>query len=112
MATQRNAGEFAGGWEFPGGKIEDGETPEEALEREIVEELGVTIRKIRFFQNVQHQYETFFLDMDCFTCEIASGSPELYDHSALRWLGAKNLNEVDWLPADISLVENLKKYMS
>ena len=112
MATQRSYGDFAGGWEFPGGKIEEDETPKEALKREIREELELNICSIEFFKNVKHQYETFFLDMDCFTCEIESGTLELHDHSSMKWLDAESLHDVEWLPADIDLIEDLKERLS
>ena len=111
LATQRKSGSLAGGWEFPGGKIEPGETPEEALIREIHEELDVSISNIEFFAKVTHEYDDFKLDMDCFTCTIESGKLELHDHTSAKWLDAEHLYSVDWLPADIALIPKLQEFL-
>lgn len=108
LATQRGYGEFAGGWEFPGGKIEPNETPEEAIIREIQEELGATIAPERLITTVEYDYPTFHLSMDCFLAHVAEGHLHLTEHSAARWLDALSLDSVDWLPADIAVVEAVK----
>jgi len=109
FATQRGYGEMKDGWEFPGGKIEEGETPEEALVREIREELDTEISVDRFLMRVEHDYPSFHLSMDCFLCHIVSGQPHLLEHEAAKWVSEEELDQIDWLPADRILVnEKLK----
>ncbi|MBQ9058478.1 MAG: (deoxy)nucleoside triphosphate pyrophosphohydrolase [Atopobiaceae bacterium] len=109
LATQRGYGEFEGGWEFPGGKIEPHEKPEDALVREIHEELNTEIAVIRFITNVQYDYESFHLDMDCYLCSLLDETFELCEHHAARWLDADLLNSVEWLPADIEILDTLRE---
>lgn len=109
FATQRGYGEFKGGWEFPGGKIEPGETPQEALKREILEELDTEISVGELIDTIEYDYPTFHLSMDCFWCEIVKGDLVLKEHEAARWLDADTLDDVEWLPADIALIEMMKK---
>lgn len=104
LATQRGYGEFAGGWEFPGGKIERGETPEEALVREILEELGAAVAVERLVTVVDYDYESFHLHMRCFLCHVVSGQLELHEHMAARWLDTATIDSVAWLPADEDVV--------
>ena len=104
FATQRGYGEYKDGWEFPGGKIEAGETPQEALAREIKEELNITIEVGRLIDTIEYDYPTFHLSMDCFFCEIESGELVLKEHEAAKWLTMEQLDSVDWLPADRVLV--------
>ena len=111
FATQRGYGPLAGGWEFPGGKVEPGETLEEALIREIREELDTRIIVEQFFDRVEYEYETFYLEMDCFLCTVAAGDLVLKEHADSAWLTAENLESVDWLPADISLIEKIRRSM-
>ncbi len=106
LATQRGYGDYKDGWEFPGGKVEETEAPEEAIIREIREELNVGIQVVRYLDTVEYDYPEFHLSMDCFLCEIKEGEPELREHEALRWLTKESLYSVDWLPADRWLVEN------
>ena len=108
FATQRGKGEFKGGWEFPGGKIEPGETPEAALARELREELAVEVSVGPLFCAVEHDYPAFHLSMRCFLCELASGEPVLLEHDAAKWLAPSELRSVEWLPADVSVVERLE----
>ena len=109
LATQRGYGDFAGGWEFPGGKIEPGEDPKEAIVREIQEELHARIEVERFVCNVVHDYETFRLDMDCFLCHLIDGDITLVEHRAARWLDFEHIDSVAWLPADVKVVEALTR---
>ena len=109
FATQRGYGEFKDGWEFPGGKIEDGETPEQALAREIKEELDTEIQVGKLIDTIEYDYSKFHLSMDCFWCEIMQGGLELKEHEAARWLSKEELYSVDWLPADVGVVERVKE---
>ena len=106
FATQRGYGEFKDGWEFPGGKIEEGETPQEALVREIKEELDTEIEVGEYLDTVEYDYPTFHLSMDCFFCIIKSGQLVLKEHEAAKWLTKDNLDSVDWLPADKEFIKN------
>lgn len=105
FATQRGYGEFKDGWEFPGGKIEPGETPEAAIVREIKEELETEVEVIELLDTVEYDYPNFHLSMDCFICKIKSGDLVLKEHEAARWLTKERLYSVDWLPADLGLIE-------
>ena len=111
FATQRGYGEFKDGWEFPGGKIEPGETPQEALAREIKEELDIEIEVMGFLETVEYDYPEFHLSMDCFFCVIRSGELVLKEHEAAKWLTAEKLDSVDWLPADKGLIEGIRGYL-
>ncbi|MBP5351305.1 MAG: (deoxy)nucleoside triphosphate pyrophosphohydrolase [Fibrobacterales bacterium] len=108
FATQRGKGEFKGGWEFPGGKIEPGETPQAALARELREELAVEVAVGGLLCVVEHDYPAFHLSMRCFLCNIVSGEPTLLEHEAAKWLKPSELRSVTWLPADVSVVERLE----
>lgn len=111
FATQRGYGEFKDGWEFPGGKVEKGETPENAIVREIKEELDTEIKVKEYFDTVEYDYPNFHLSMKCYICSVLSGKLELLEHEAARWLDSDSLLSVDWLPADLGLVEKLKQYL-
>ena len=112
FATQRGYGEFKDGWEFPGGKIEQGETPEEAVVREIMEELDTEVEVKELFDTVEYDYPDFHLSMDCFICKIKKGDLVLKEHEAAKWLTKETLHTVDWLPADYGLVEKLREMLS
>lgn len=109
FATQRGYGDFKGGWEFPGGKIEPNETPQEALVREIQEELETEIEVGELLHTVEYDYPTFHLSMDCFICKIKSGDLVLKEHEAAKWLTKETLDSVEWLPADLGLVSMIRE---
>ena len=111
FATQWGYGEFKGGWEFPGGKVEAGETPKQALVREIKEELDIEIVVGGLIDTIEYDYPNFHLSMDCFWAEIVSGDLILKEHEAAKWLMKDEMDEVEWLPADIMLVEKIKQYL-
>ena len=110
FTTQRGYGEFEGMWEFPGGKIEPGESREVALKREIQEELGVDITIDKFLCTTDYDYPSFHLTMHCYLCSVVSGEIELREHMSARWLTTKTLDSVEWLPADKEVIENIKVY--
>lgn len=109
FATQRGYGDLAGGWEFPGGKVEAGEMPQEALVREIHEELEATISVREFICQVEYDYPAFHLSMKCYLCSVVEGHLTLLEHSDARWLEADALDSVDWLPADVAVVDAIKE---
>lgn len=111
FATQRGYGPFKDGWEFPGGKIEAGESPEEALRREISEELETKIEVGELIDTIEYDYPDFHLSMKCFACRIVSGDLHLVEHEAARWLNADQLDSVDWLPADITLIPKIARLL-
>ena len=104
FATQRGYGEFKDGWEFPGVKIEEGETPQEALRREIMEELDTEISVGELIDTIEYDYPTFHLSMDCFWCEVIKGNLVLKEAEDAKWLKKNELDKVDWLPADVELI--------
>lgn len=112
FATQRGYGEFKDGWEFPGGKVEAGESPEEALRREIREELEVEVNVGDLIDTIEYDYPAFHLSMKCYACTIAGGSPHLLEHEAARWLSADQLDSVAWLPADITLSPKIAELLA
>ena len=111
FATQRGYGQFKDGWEFPGGKVEANETREQAIIREIKEELDTTVEVREFFDTIEYDYETFHLSMDCFICTIKEGTLVLKEHESAKWLSADSLDSVDWLPADLSIIAKIKTYL-
>ena len=108
FATQRGYGEFKDGWEFPGGKIEEGDTPQEALKREIMEELDTEITVGELIDTIEYDYPTFHLSMDCFWCEVVKGELVLKEAEAAKWLKKDELDKVDWLPADVELIGKIE----
>ena len=111
FATARGYGELKGGWEFPGGKVEPGETPQQALIREIIEELDTEIKVGELIDTVEYDYPTFHLSMDCFWAEVKAGHLELKEAEAAKWLTKDQLDSVTWLPADILLIDQIRKCM-
>ena len=111
FATARGYGDLKGGWEFPGGKVEPGETPQQALIREIIEELDTEIKVGELIDTVKYDYPTFHLSMDCFWAEVKAGHLELKEAEAAKWLTKNQLDSVTWLPADILLIDQIRKCM-
>ena len=111
LATKRGYGEFINMWEFPGGKIESGETKEDALIREIKEELNIKINIDKFALDIEYQYPNFYLFMSCFMCSIKEGSIELLEHNDAKWITKEELDSLNWLPADIEAINYLKENM-
>ena len=107
FATKRGYGEFKGGWEFPGGKIESGETPQQALKREIIEELDTEIAVGELIDTIEYDYPNFHLSMDCFWCEVIHGELILNEAEDAKWLTMEHLADVKWLPADVTLIEKI-----
>ena len=111
FATQRGYGDFKGGWEFPGGKLESNETPEEALVREIKEELETEIEIVEYLDTVEYDYPKFHLSMACYICKIKCGKLVLKEHEDAKWLTKDTLREVEWLPADIEIIDKIAMWM-
>lgn len=111
FATARGYGDLKGGWEFPGGKVESGETPQQALIREIIEELDTEIKVGELIDTVEYDYPIFHLSMDCFWAEVKAGHLELKEAEAAKWLTKDQLDSIDWLPADILLIDQIRKCM-
>ena len=112
FATARGYGDLKGGWEFPGGKVEPGETPQQALKREIMEELSTEIKIGELIDTIEYDYPTFHLSMDCFWAEVITGQLELKEAEAAKWLTKDQLESVAWLPADITLIDKIRQYMN
>ena len=112
FATARGYGDLKGGWEFPGGKVEPGETPQQALKREIMEELSTEIKVGELIDTIEYDYPTFHLTMDCFWDEVITGQLELKEAEAAKWLTKDQLESVAWLPADITLIDKIRQYMN
>ena len=111
FATQRGYGDYKDGWEFPGGKVEPGETAQQALVREIKEELDTDIAVEDYLTTIEYDYPTFHLSMQCFWCRIVDGTPVLKEHEAARWLDVDHIDSVEWLPADLTIIDLIKDKM-
>ena len=111
FATERGYGDFKDRWEFPGGKVEAGETPQQALKREIAEELNAGIEVGDYLTTVEYDYPKFHLSMKCYWARIVEGKPVLLEHEAARWLTKETLDTVSWLPADSTIIEEIKKHL-
>ena len=111
FATQRGYGDYKDGWEFPGGKLEPGETPQQCIEREIREELTTEVKAEKILGVVDYDYPTFHLTMHCILCTIVSGELKLLEHEAARWLSKETLRSVDWLPADLLILDRIEKIL-
>ena len=111
LATKRGYGEFINMWEFPGGKIEENESKKDALIREIKEELDCIIKSTEFALDVEYQYPDFYLKMSCFWAVIESGTPKLLEHNDAKWLSKSELDSVEWIEADIQIIDYLKENM-
>ena len=111
FATARGYGDLKGGWEFPGGKVESGEKPKQALKREIMEELNTEIKVGELIDTIEYDYPTFHLSMDCFWAEVVSGQLELKEAEAAKWLTKDQLDSVAWLPADVTLIDKIRECM-
>lgn len=109
LATQRGYGEYKDWWEFPGGKIEAGESPEQALIREILEELNARVQIVSRLATVEYDYPAFHLSMDCFWCRVQEGHVTLLEHEAARWLPLHALRQVRWLPADLTVIDEIER---
>ena len=112
FATARGYGDLKGGWEFPGGKVEPDETPQQALKREIMEELSTEIKIGELIDTIEYDYPTFHLSMDCFWAEVITVQLELKEAEAAKWLTKDQLESVAWLPADITLIDKIRQYMN
>ena len=112
LAAQRGHGELAGGWEFPGGKLEPGELAIDACAREVREELGITVGNLQPFVSLEYDYPSFHMHLETFTCRIVDGTLDAAEHTALRWLAKDELNSVEWLPADVQVVNALQAYLA
>ena len=112
LAAQRGYGEFKGGWEFPGGKIEPGETQEQAIVREIQEEMAATIEVVEKLGTVEYDYPTFHLTMHCFWTKVKDGELQLLEHEGAKWVDKDTIHAVEWLPADVELVEQVAKKLA
>ncbi len=111
FTTQRGYGDFKGGWEFPGGKVEKNESPQDCIVREIREELNISVQPQKILSTVDYDYPTFHITMHCILCTILSGQPTLLEHEAAKWLTKETLNTVNWLPADRLVLQKVEEIL-